>query len=74
MPLVLAENEATESGISCHDRTGVSYQFPKMYRRLIQPGERFVYYKGRKTLDGRRTPKVYFGTDNSLVRHASAPA
>jgi len=62
MPLVLAENEATESGISYHDRTGVSYQFPKMYRRLIQPGERFVYYKGCKTLDGRRTRQVYFGT------------
>ena len=62
MPLVLAENEATESGIRYQDRTGVSYQFPKMYLRLMQPGERFVYYRGRKRQTGGRAPQVYFGT------------
>lgn len=62
MPLVLAENEATESGISYDDRTGVSYQYPRAYRRLIQAGERFVYYRGRKKLSGGRAPQVYFGT------------
>ena len=61
MPLVFAENEATESGISYDDRTGVSYQYPARYRRIIQSGERFVYYKGRKSRDGARVPQVYFG-------------
>lgn len=62
MPLVLAESEATESGIRYEDRTGVEYQFPRMYLRLMQPGERFVYYRGRKRESGGRVPQVYFGT------------
>ena len=62
MPLVFAENEASESGITYDDRTGVSYQYPRMYRRLIQPGERFLYYRGRKKRGGGRAPQVYFGT------------
>ena len=61
MPLVLAESEVTAAGISYEDRTGVSYQYPSRYRRAIQPGERFVYYKGRRTLDGGRVGQIYFG-------------
>src|SRR5688500_9112137 len=61
MPLVFAENEATESGISYDDRTGISYQYPARYRRVIQPGERFVYYRGRRSKSGSRIPQVYFG-------------
>src|SRR4051812_15161292 len=61
MPLVFAENEATESGIAYDDRTGISYQYPSRYRRLIQPGERFVYYRGRRSKAGTRIPQVYFG-------------
>ena len=62
MPLVFAENELSESGIEYDDRTGVSYEFPRRYRQLIQPGERFVYYRGRKRKDNRRALQVYFGT------------
>ena len=62
MPLVLSENEDTESGIRYEDRTGVSYQFPKMYRRLVLEGEPFVYYRGRKKKGGGRQLQVYFGT------------
>ena len=62
MPLVLAENEATESGIAYDDRTGVSYQYPRVYRHAIQTGERFVYYRGRKKRGPGRWPQVYFGT------------
>jgi len=62
MPLVLTENEETESGIMYKDRTGISYQFPKMYRGVIRPGERFVYYRGRKRFGGKRKPQYYFGT------------
>ncbi len=61
MPLVFAENEETESGITYQDRTGVSYQYPRAYRRIIRSGERFVYYKGRRKRGGGRAPQVYFG-------------
>jgi hypothetical protein len=61
MPLVFAENEETESGITYADRTGVSYQYPRPYRRIIKPGERFIYYKGRRKRGGGRAPQVYFG-------------
>lgn len=67
MPLVLAGNERSESGIRYADRTGVSYQFPKMYRGLIQPGERFVYYRGRGKIGGGRQLQVYFGV--GLIGH-----
>ena len=62
MPLVLSENEDTESGIRYEDRTGVSYQFSKTYRRLVIEGEPFVYYRGRKRKGGGRQPQIYFGT------------
>lgn len=62
MPLILTENEASESGITYEDRTGISYQYPKMYRRTVQSGERFVYYRGRGRKNGRRGPQVYFGS------------
>jgi hypothetical protein len=61
MPLILAQNEMSESGISYIDNTGVSYEFPPMYKNLIRPGERFIYYRGRKTLSSSRTPQIYFG-------------
>ncbi|HEY3916326.1 MAG TPA: hypothetical protein VGL83_00960 [Stellaceae bacterium] len=69
MPIVLAENEETESGIHYRDRTGVSYQYPKKYARMIREkyarmireGERFIYYRGRKTKQAKRQPQVYFG-------------
>jgi hypothetical protein len=44
------------------DRTSVSYQFPEMYRRRVQPEERFVYYRGRRKIGGGTGPYVYFGT------------
>ena len=62
MPLVFAENEETESGITYEDRTGISYQYPRAYRRIISPGERFIYYRGRRKKGGGRLPQVYFGT------------
>jgi hypothetical protein len=63
MALVFASNEASESGLEYDDRTGVSYEFPESrYRKVVQPGERFVYYRGRRRSDGTRQPQVYFGT------------
>ncbi len=63
MALVFASNEASESGLKYDDRTGVAYEFPgARYRKLVQPGERFVYYRGRRRSDGTRQRQVYFGT------------
>jgi len=62
MPLVLAMNEESESGISYDDHTFVSYEYPLAYRNQIRPGERFVYYRGRRKSGGGRQPQVYLGT------------
>jgi len=63
MPLIFAENEITESGVNYADRTGIQYQYPKrLYKNIIKPGERFIYYRGRRTFQSSRSPQVYFGT------------
>lgn len=41
--VVLAENDVSK----WDDETGERYHFPKMYRKWLSPGMRFVYYKGR---------------------------
>lgn len=61
MALVFATSEETESGIRYDDRTGVSYEFPPMYRRIVLPGTPFLYYRGRRRLGGGRQAQVYFG-------------
>jgi len=43
MCVVLAENDVSK----WDDETGERYHFPKMYRKWLSPGMRFVYYKGR---------------------------
>jgi Domain of unknown function (DUF3883) len=62
MPLILSTNEATESGPAYADVTGVSYEFPKRYQKLIRAGERFIYYHGRRKAGGGTQPQMYFGT------------
>lgn len=62
MPLVLTQNEATESGHSYADVLGVSYEYPRRYRNVIRPGEPFVYYRGRRTAAGGQQPQAYLGT------------
>jgi hypothetical protein len=64
MPLVLVQNERTVGGRydSWQDSTGRLYHFPNSYRVLVQPGERFVYYRGvRRENGGRRPNPEYFG-------------
>jgi hypothetical protein len=61
MPLVLTQNEATQSGHSYADELGVEYEYPTMYGNLIRPGEPFVYYRGRQRAGGGRQPQVYLG-------------
>jgi hypothetical protein len=61
VPIVLTQNEATQSGHSYADELGVEYEYPTMYRNLIRPGEPFVYYRGRQRAGGGRQPQVYLG-------------
>ena len=61
MPLVFAESERTASGITYNDHTGVLYQYPKRYRRIIRAGELFVYYRGRRRRGGGQLLQIYFG-------------
>src|SRR4051794_10323953 len=61
MPLVLAQNEATESGHQYADELGVAYEYPTRYQNVIQTGEPFVYYRGRRRADGGVQPQVYLG-------------
>jgi hypothetical protein len=62
--LVLVENEATAGGRfdDWKDVTGERYHFPNQYRTRVDPGRRFIYYRGVRRLDGRRGPAEYFGT------------
>lgn len=58
MPVALTENRHTQSGHAYADRTGVAYEFPRIYRRLVIEGTPFVYYRSR---EGKVGP-IYFGT------------
>jgi predicted HNH restriction endonuclease len=40
---VLTENDVSQ----WDDKTGESYQFPKRYKAILQPGTKIVYYKGK---------------------------
>jgi hypothetical protein len=62
MCLVLAMNEASEADITYEDVPFVSYEYPSRYRKRIQEGMRFVYYRGRRRAGGGRQPQVYLGT------------
>jgi hypothetical protein len=59
--LVLAENEATASEHTWRDVTGERYHFPNVYRNMVVPGVRFVYYRGSRRASGRRATPEYFG-------------
>lgn len=61
MPLALTQNEETESGHDYNDVLGVRYEYPTMYRHLVEPGVEFVYYRGRKKKGGGTQPQVYLG-------------
>ena len=61
MCLVLAMNEASEADITYEDVPFVSYEYPTRYRKRIQEGTRFVYYRGRRRAGGGRQPQVYLG-------------
>jgi hypothetical protein len=61
VPLVLTQNEVTESGHEYDDVLGRRYEYPRRYEALIRPGERFVYYRGRRRADGGTRPQAYLG-------------
>lgn len=62
MPVVLVHNEVKrDPAHQWDDLEGVHYNYPSKYRRLIQPGEPFVYYRGVHRVSGPRQPAEYFG-------------
>jgi hypothetical protein len=72
---VLSTNEATASGHAYADVTGAAYEYPRRYRRLIVPGERFVYYRGRRLPGGKTQRQSYFGAGIiGQVNGSGAPA
>ena len=62
MALVLTQNEKSAADVVYADQLGVSYEYPARYRSLIQPGEHFVYYRGKRRADGATQVPHYFGT------------
>jgi hypothetical protein len=61
MPLVFTQNEVSVSEIDYADVMGKVYEYPSRYRTLIHPGERFVYYRGRRRADGSSQIPSYLG-------------
>lgn len=61
MPLVFTQNEVTLSGNQYADVLGEIYEFPTRYNKIIEPGQQFVYYRGRRRTVGSG-PQVYFGS------------
>lgn len=62
MPLILTQNERSESPVVYDDHLGISYEYPPRYQSLIDEGERFIYYRGKLRADGTRQTPHYFGT------------
>ena len=62
MPLVLTINESTASGHKYNDKLGVSYEYPTIYRNVIQTGEHFIYYRGSRGRHDERITPAYLGT------------
>jgi hypothetical protein len=54
-------NDSSESSIEYADIAYESYEYPARYRKRIQSGRRFVYYRGRRKPGGGRQPQVYLG-------------
>lgn len=61
MPLVFTQNEVNLSEHDYADVLGETYEYPSNYRNLIQPGEQFVYYRGRRRASGGSTTPSYLG-------------
>lgn len=74
--VIIAENDESQ----WDDKTGISYNYPSKYSRILTPGTKVIYYKGK--LKDKRFEDVrlsnephYFGVgiigDNYLDRNAS---
>ena len=61
MPVVLTINESTASGHKYDDKPGISYEYPVMYRNVIQTGDQFVYYRGSRGKNDERITPAYLG-------------
>lgn len=62
MPLVMVSNEVNVYHKEWKDIVGVQYHYPNTYVNKVQPGERFIYYRGVRRADGTRGKAEYFGS------------
>ena len=60
MPLVFTQNEVNLTNIDYADVVGEVYEFPTKYRNIVEPGEQFVYYRGRRRAGGSSQTPEYF--------------
>ncbi|WP_205866071.1 hypothetical protein [Mycolicibacterium flavescens] len=58
----MTQNEKSAAAISYDDQLGTSYEFPTRYKKLVVPGEAFVYYRGKRSASGAIQIPHYFGT------------
>src|SRR5689334_14002895 len=61
VPLVLTQNEQSAAAVVYDDKLGASYEFPMKYQKLVQTGESFVYYRGKRSATGGTQVPRYFG-------------
>lgn len=74
MPLVLTQNEVTESGHDYADVLGTTYEFPSRYLGLVEEGEAFVYYRGRRKKGKGNYVPAYLGKGTiGRVQESSTP-
>lgn len=63
MPLVLVHNDVVANPAhQWDDIEGVHYHYPSKYKRKINTGDRFVYYRGVHRPNGKRGPAQYVGS------------
>lgn len=70
MPLIFGTEAPTLWTSDYADITGVQYEFPERYQAYVQPGDRFIYYRG-----SRSGAAGYFG-DGVVgdIKHSAKPA
>jgi hypothetical protein len=60
--LVFTQNDVNLNDLQYADVLGETYEFPRKYKNLVEPGEPFVYYRGRRRGGGASSTPEYFGT------------
>ncbi|GAA0255665.1 DUF3883 domain-containing protein [Cryptosporangium japonicum] len=63
MPLIIAGNERSALEQNYDDVIGVRYEYPaRIYRKAVQAGTPFIYYRGSRRASANRSTPEYLGT------------